>query len=255
MSFVPLSRSQLEFIAEEFWPGGGEDGDGRDLYGVAKHHGVWREETSDADLIAEALHPADADYYDRHRVDEMDDERFEKWLAEDEEDNNHLDVLDAQWLAEARAASEDADPDDNLDGKNGPDTLDLVLTRQIAIDPWCVVVPRRWNEGDLVPGARLEDDGIVPSGPGVATAIERFTQDGVRKQSLSAERATEFRHKDQRRRVRRHGPWLHFDLASERLVMDNPSWNGRQRFDSWKRHREAQYRTRHIDPRILDRAA
>jgi len=268
MSFVPLSRTQLEFIAEEFWPGGGENGDGRDLYGVAEHHGVWREETTDADLIAEALHPSDADYYDRHRVDEMNDAEYDAWLAEDDADEEPGDVdpyddrreaqphaaLDADWFC---AELEARDPHDDGpavaerfldDGEDEPNTL--ALTREIVIDPWCWIVPRRWNQDDLDGSGIVADTSAKPSGPGVASALARFARDGVTKVSMRFGGGVD----DDRRRRHEHRPNIGRPSIYDIATNAKRSWNGRQRFDSWKRHREAQYRLRHIDRTILDRA-
>ncbi|MBI4434846.1 hypothetical protein HY635_03490 [Candidatus Uhrbacteria bacterium] len=274
MSFVPLSRSQLEFIAEEFWPGGGENDDGRDLYGVAKHHGVWVEKTTDADLIAEAMHPADADYYDRHRVDEMSDEEYERFCDEDESDvdGEHISVNgesfeDWLWEREEQDVRVGPEPEDvggddpygDLDGEDGPDTLELALTRQIAIDPWCVVVPRRWNENQLLnnegAGEELEDIGAKPVTPTVASALERFERDGIRQ--IASRRAARAEYgwcvrelRDKRRRWGPNiGPHYWFDPVRK------ARYQGRGRGDSWKRHRDAQYRPVLVNTCILARAA
>lgn len=209
-SWHPTGRNRLQFIADEFWPGGGENGDGRDLYGVAEYYEAWREETTDADLIAEALHPSDADYFDRVGEDE-----FDRELDEMETEADATISVDGQPLDEY---------DDLPDGDDGPDTLELVLTRQIAIDPWCVIVPRHWNELDLVPNDYLEDGGVVPSGPGVATALARFERDGIRQ--IGSRKA--------------------FVIQSA-LDLDELRTKSRDLCgapNSWKRHREAQYRPR-----------
>lgn len=247
MSFVPLRMSQLEFIADEFWPGGGENDDGRDLTGVAKHEGVWREETLDADLIAEALHPADADYYDREGVADMDDEEFEHWLAEDDADEDDSISVNDEPLDEFLADYGDEayrefdrrprdEYDDLPDGEDGPDSLDL--QRELAMAElqaeYREFQRQRWNEGDLVPGTHLEDDGIVPSGPGVATALERFERDGIKQigSRLAADMAA---------------GWMAFERKS---MMRR--WNDTPK--PWKRQRQTQYRLRQICPRITDPA-
>lgn len=280
MSFVPLSRSQLAFIAEEFWAGGGENGDGRDLYGVAKHEGVWRAETTDADLIAEALHPSDADYYDRHRVDEMNDEEFEKWLAEDDADENDTISVDGQPLDEFLADSgddpyreSDRQPRDEYgdlpDGDDGPDTLEVViarsersiqLQRELAMAElqaeYRETQRRRWNEDELLERVDSKSDRTTPVGPGVAAALERFTQDGITKIGMRYGIGEFGRYRDIRRHERPQSSIrpLTYDFESDQIVPSNPRWNGRRRFDTWKRHREAQYRTRQISPRITDPA-
>lgn len=281
MSFVPLSRSQLRFIADEFWPGGGENDDGRDLTGVAKHEGVWREETLDADLIAEALHPADANYYDREGVADMDDEEFDAWLAEDDADEDDSISVNDQPLDEFLADFGDDsyrefdrrprdEYDDLPDGEDGPDALELAITREVAIDPWCVVVPRRWNELAIQAMEQEVDEdmygldaqycglGMDPPRRNfcglVATALERFERDGVRKQGVSAANAGGFRTKDDRRSVRPSlGPHWMYDPTTG-YSGPNPRWNGRQRFDSWKRHRDRQSRLRQVSPLITDPA-
>jgi hypothetical protein len=267
MSWSPTGRNRLQFVAEEFWPGGGENGDGRDLYGTAEHLGAWREETTEASLIAEALHPSDAEYLDR-----VSDEEFDRELDEMEAgtDSDHV-FLNGRPIDEY-----DVLPD----GEDGPDSLELaqrtIITREVAIDPWCVVVPRRWNEyltQAIEREAALdldEDEWEYGSGPTLcacctgsvcrrqqrmdqlrrnpyglaANALERFERDGVRKQSLSTERAKEFKPRDERRRTWPNiGPrWL-YDPVTDR-VWPSPRWNGRPRYDSWKRHRQTQYRTR-----------
>lgn len=73
-SWHPTGRNRLGFVAKEYWPGGGEYGDGRDLYGVAECRPPLREETTEADEIAATLHPSDADYFDHMGEDEFDRE-------------------------------------------------------------------------------------------------------------------------------------------------------------------------------------
>ncbi|MDO8621805.1 MAG: hypothetical protein Q7R80_01075 [bacterium] len=287
MSWSPTGRNRLQFVAEMFWPGGGENGDGRDLYGVAEHHGVWREETTDADLIAEALHPSDADYYDRHRVDEMNDEEFEQFCAEDESDEegdmddytiegrpmamvyaedeaalglhiNPYDSLnDSQFMA--LVESRRLGYDDLPDGEDEPDTIEL--QREIAMlelqAEYRESQRRRWNEDDVADAVRASNPVRPtlsgPITPGVASALDRFERDGVTKVSMRvANEKQEERPKDSRRRKARRRPMV---WDPERgLLVPKPKYQSRVRFDSWKRHREAQYRPVLMSPRIMDRA-
>lgn len=244
MSFVPLSRSQLRFIAEEFWPGGGENGDGRDLYGVAEHHEAWREETMDADLIAEALHPSDAAYKDRCMEEEVDREL--ETLDVDPDDSIRV---NGQPLEEV-VDEYDGDPRPPLDSKDGPDTLELAMAELQA--EYRELQRMRWNEGDIVPdGSEFVSVSCTSE---ASRDLARFECDGVRKVSLSASRAEEFRPRDYRRREWPNiGPRWTCDPTTGHF-RPNPRWNGRRRYDSWKRHREAQYRPRQICPRITDRA-
>ncbi|MDP3775484.1 MAG: hypothetical protein Q8Q85_14590 [Gemmatimonadales bacterium] len=282
MSFTPLKRSQLEFIAEEFWPGGGENDDGRDLYGVAKHHGVWREETTDADLIAEALHPSDADYYDRHRVDNMNDEEFEAWLAEDDADEE-ADMDDytidgrpmAMVYAEDQAALElHINPHHGLndsefmalveagvDLNDAYETASRELQRELAMAELQAEYREsqrlRWNEFDIADAVSASNPvRPTPSGlvtPSVASALERFERDGVTKVSMCVtDQKKDERPKDSRRREARRRPMV---WDPERgLLVPKPKYQSRVRFDSWKRHRSAQYRPVLMSPRIMDRA-
>lgn len=248
-SWHPTGRNGLQFVAEEFWPGGGENGDGRDLYGVAKHEGVWREETTDADLVAEALHPSDADYFTR-----VGEEEFDRELNEMETEADPTISVDGQPLDEFLADFGDDsyrefdrrprdEYDDLPDGEDGPDTFELAMAELQA--EYRELQRLRWNEGDV------EDGGVVPSGPGVAATLERFEQDGITKIGMRHGIGSVGERRDRRREC-------HPNIGKPYSAMDaerKKHWNGRQRYDSWKRHREAQYRTRHIDPRILDRHA
>ncbi len=244
MSWYPLSRSQLEFIADEFWPGGGENGDGRDLYGVAKYEGKWVEETTDADLIAEALHPSDADYYTRHRVWEMDDEAYERFCEEDEsdEDGHHISVNGGSfddWLLEQEEQGVRVGLELQAEYRE--------LQRQ------------RWNEAHVAEAAVSEFDGVASSMTSEAARdLERFERDGVRqissRQAARAEYGSYFcRCRDDRRRV---GRWRPTVWDPERgLSVQDPRYQGRGRGDSWKRHRAAQYRPVLVSPRVTDRIA
>lgn len=243
MSFVPLNRSQLRFIADEFWPGGGENDDGRDLYGVAKHEGVWREETLDADLIAEALHPSDADYYVRNGVADMDDEEFEKWFDEDDADEDDSISVNDEPL-DSFLGDHGDDPfgefdrrprdeyDDLPDGEDGPDSLDLAMAELQA--EYRELQRRRWNEDDLVPNG-AEFDGLVSSCTSEASRdLARFERDGIKQigSRLAADMAA---------------GWMAFERKS---MMRR--WNDTPK--PWKRQRQTQYRLRQICPRITDPA-
>lgn len=215
MSFVPLSRSRLDFVAEEFWPGGGENDDGRDLYGVAEYRRTWREETTEADLIAAALYE-DTEYIDRIGLEEFDHEL--ETLEVDPDDSIRV---NGQPLEEV------VDEYDELDGEDGPGTIEL--QRELAMAELQIeyreVSRQRWNEREISDAvAASEPVRPTPSGPitpSVASALNRFERDGIRQ--IGSRRA-----------------------VSEASGLE--SWYECRRvrdLTTWKRYRAAQYRPRY----------